>query len=72
MAILTVMIIVAIWAVWVAYEVNKDKSYPLDTENKSAECNKDCRQGRDCDCFQRSCDLTVKEYDTWPFPRKMP
>lgn len=38
-------------------------------------CNQDCNQGRDCDCFQRSCDLTVEEFDTqlnpkatWPFP----
>ena len=39
-------------------------------------CNQDCRQGRDCDCFQRSCDMSVAEFDgtklnpkaTWPFP----
>lgn len=38
-------------------------------------CNQDCRQGRDCDCFQQSCDMSVEEFDsklnpnaTWPFP----
>lgn len=39
-------------------------------------CSGDCNQGRDCDCFQRSCDMTVEEFDatklnpqaTWPFP----
>ena len=38
-------------------------------------CNQDCNQGRDCDCFQQSCDMSVSEFDsklkpnaTWPFP----
>lgn len=39
-------------------------------------CNQNCRQGRDCDCFQRSCDMTVREYDLpnehWPFPHPKP
>jgi hypothetical protein len=52
---------------------------PYQAPLKSVECNQDCRQGRDCDCFQRSCDMTVEEFDgkldtklnpqaAWPFP----
>jgi hypothetical protein len=42
-------------------------------------CTGDCAQGRNCTCFQQSCDMTVEEYDkrgkpiaAWPFPRNRP
>lgn len=35
-------------------------------------CNQNCRQGRDCDCYERSCDMTPEQYDNWPFPRTKP
>lgn len=28
-----------------------------------SQCNQHCRQGRDCDCYQRSCDMAAEEYD---------
>lgn len=68
MWILAIAIIVAIWALWVAWEVNKNGGY-LPYKDSTTGCNQDCRQGRECDCYQRSCDMTVKEYDAqWPFP----
>ena len=68
MWILVLGIIVAVWAFWVAYEVNKEGGYKM-YKDTSVACNQNCNQGRDCDCFQRSCDMTVKEYDArWPFP----
>ena len=70
MWILVLAILVALWAIWVAYEVTKVGGYP--PYQDSARCSQDCRQGRDCDCFKRSCDMTVTEYDSWPFPRSKP
>jgi hypothetical protein len=67
------IIVIASWAFWVAYVVNKEGGYPLSSNGeptvKTVRCNQNCNQGRDCDCFQRSCDMTVKEYYAhWPFP----
>lgn len=50
---------------------------PYQPPVKTVECNRDCRQGRDCDCFQRSCDLSVAEFKNqappnWPFPMEKP
>jgi hypothetical protein len=52
-----------------------DEWKQIGTARQTVKCNQDCNQGRDCDCFQRSCDLTVEEFDTqlnpkatWPFP----
>lgn len=70
-AVLFFMSIVAVWAAWTAYEVNKAGGYPPYQDN-TMRCKQDCRQGRECDCYQRSCDMTVKEYKeataAWPFP----
>jgi hypothetical protein len=48
---------------------------PYQPPVKSVGCNGDCNQGRDCVCFQQSCDMSVQEFDTklnpqatWPFP----
>lgn len=69
--------LVALWAVWVAYEVTKNGINPQQPEPlKLPEvlvkngCNQKCEQGRDCVCFQQSCDMTTKDYDNskWPFP----
>lgn len=50
---------------------------PYQAPVKSVGCNGDCNQGRDCVCFQRSCDMSVQEFDTplnpkaaWPFPHE--
>lgn len=66
-------IVIAVWAVWVAYTVTQAGGYPPYQDNMN-KCNKDCNQGRNCDCYQRSCDMTVAEYDnkTWPFPKEKP
>lgn len=61
--------IVAVWAVWVAWEVNRAGGYPPYQDS----CTQDCCQGRNCDCYERSCDMAVSEYDAnWPFPRSKP
>lgn len=70
MGIVIVIALVAAWAFWVAYEVNKAGGYP--PYQDSVQCNQNCNQGRDCDCYQRSCDMTVEEYKNWPFPRSKP
>ena len=70
MWVLILAILVAVWAIWVAREVTNAGGYP--PYQDSARCTQDCNQGRDCDCYQRSCDMTVKEYDNWPFPRSKP
>lgn len=72
MWILAIAGIVALWAAWTAYEVNKAGGYQPYKDNTSG-CNQNCRQGRDCDCYERSCDMSVQEYDAqWPFPRSKP
>lgn len=46
-------------------------------------CTQNCNQGRDCTCFQQSCDQTVEEFSrpkpamitpnaAWPFPTSKP
>ena len=57
MWILVLAGLVAVWAVWVAWEVNKAGGYPPYQDN-TTKCNKTCDQDR--------------EYDTWPFPRSKP
>lgn len=73
--------LVVFWAVWVAYEVTKNgiepqKPEPLNVPEvlTSSACTQKCRQGRDCTCFQQSCDMTTKDYDNpnWPFPAPWP
>lgn len=66
--------IIAIIAYLLAYFVSREGGYP--PYQDSFKCNHDCRQGRDCDCYQRSCDMSVQEYDklhaAWPFPHNKP
>lgn len=52
---------------------------PYQTPVKTSGCNGDCNQGRDCVCFQQSCDQSVQEFDSklnpkaaWPFPMEKP
>lgn len=72
MLFLAIIVVVAIWAVWVAYQINKAGGYPP-YQDSTVKCNQNCNQGRDCDCYQRSCDMTVQEYDAqWPFPKDKP
>lgn len=72
----TSITIIAIIAYLLAY-IFTVKSIPPYQE--PVKCNQDCRQGRDCDCFQRACGMTVEEYDkqgkttpSWPFPMNKP
>ena len=70
MWIFILAIAIGIWAAWVSYEIAKDRGY-IDTG--VVKCNQNCDQGRECDCYQRSCDMTVKEFDAnWPFPKERP
>lgn len=39
MWIVAFIVLVALWAAWVAY-----------AQNQSNDCNQDCDQGRNCDC----------------------
>jgi len=64
------MVAVAAWAVWVAWTVNREGGVP--PYQDTTLCDKNCRQGSDCECYQRSCDMTVQEYDRWPFPKDRP
>ena len=70
LAFILAVVVISLWAVWVAWEVSKAGGYP--PYQDSARCSQVCDQGRNCDCFQRSCDMTVQEYDNWPFPRGRP
>lgn len=65
---------VGFWALWVAWKVTKAGGVQpyQDSQLVQCGCNHDCRQGRDCDCYERSCNMTVQEYDNWPFPKERP
>lgn len=74
---IAVIIVTAIFCCYLVYRWQEavvgsaPEPYPVPVK-----CNQDCRQGRDCDCFQRSCDMSVEEFDgtkmnptaAWPFP----
>lgn len=77
---LETVIVIAVAAAFACYLVYRWQEAVVDNAApppypSPVECNRDCRQGRDCDCFQRSCDQSVEEFDTtlnpkaaWPFP----
>ena len=72
LGIIISMLVIAAWAGWVAYQVSKAGGYPPYQDN-TTKCNQDCRQGRNCDCYQLSCDMTAEEYAAqWPFPVNKP
>lgn len=61
--------VIAVWAAWVAYEVSKAGGYPPYQDS----CNQNCKQGRECECYERSCNMTAEEYNAqWPFPKARP
>jgi hypothetical protein len=73
------LIVIAIFVLWYFFLFKKESLATPPYQNPVGGCNQDCNQGRDCVCFQESCDQTVAEYDknrekvlasnaTWPFP----
>lgn len=74
------LILLVVFAAFCCYLVYRWQEAIVDMadppyQSPVGKCTQDCRQGRDCTCFQQSCDQTVQEFDsklnpkaTWPFP----
>lgn len=63
MFILFIILFVAAWAVWVAWETNKNG---IDLNG----CNQNCNQGRTCTCGWPGTE--EKCINNWPFPKDKP